>query len=497
MDAPQSGLLGLNRRSLAWILVLLGSAAPRLFLLSNTLAYGLSVDELQSAVYAYLPLAQLLESVRAFDPHPPLYYLQLSFWLLLGDTTDLWLKLNPLLWSVLTALSLYGVARRIYGFNVGLLASLLYSLSPDSILQSQNVRMYSLMALASVWVFFFTHRFIVEKPSYASGMGILASCLAFLYSHGAGLILLASSLTYATLLARRVDKRSVLLKWSILQGALVLLYVPWLIRARTIKVDHVLVPTAVDIAYTFSQLLFGAKIVLLGYHDLIYGASLLLMCTILFLLLYERKSRLVSLSFVVAPVIACLLISYLGRPLWLTRTLSHIVPFLCLGLAIVAIEARRSLAADGHRITVLRLGSWVLLPALIGASLWGCLYQQTHYQPWSNLLQPVRYVSSAAGPSDVVYVPNERVHWGWCWYHVGPGAVSPLDTNDDTSPEGVRVLSRRSISYPLDRKKDYWVVYRAYDRGLLDFVDRASEHTRGEKATFRDVIVEKFASRRE
>ena len=69
-------------------------------------------DELYSATQASVSLIDVPASVRTFDLHPPVYYLQLSLWEKLGSS-DVWLRLNSTFWWLLGGASLYFVLSRV------------------------------------------------------------------------------------------------------------------------------------------------------------------------------------------------------------------------------------------------------------------------------------------------------------------------------------------------------------------------------------------------
>jgi len=127
--------------------------ALRLF---NLAQGGLWYDELQSVTHSILPVRDLLASVQTFDPHPPLYYLQLHGWLWFGQS-DFWIRLNSVVWSVLAALSLYLTSRVIFTVRVARWAALTFALSPLAIGEAQEARMYALLMFLGIWGWFFTH----------------------------------------------------------------------------------------------------------------------------------------------------------------------------------------------------------------------------------------------------------------------------------------------------------------------------------------------------
>ena len=71
-------------------------------------------------------IKELVPSLIRFDPHPPLFYGQLHGWIAFG-TSDLWIKLNSIVWALLAALSLYYASRRIFDKRIAVLATVLFA----------------------------------------------------------------------------------------------------------------------------------------------------------------------------------------------------------------------------------------------------------------------------------------------------------------------------------------------------------------------------------
>ena len=467
---------------------------PRLWLLTNVNRIGLGYDELQSVTHANLPVVELLQSVKMHDPHPPLYYLQLHFWMYLGSS-DFWLKSNSILWSVLTAVSLYVIARRIFDRRVAFLAGVFYSVSAFSISYSVEVRMYAFLMFLGVWVYYFTHQFIKRRDMIWAGLGLLLTQLAFLYSHGAGFLIFASVLSYAILLVlfREQDKvvnKNVLIYLGAIQLAIVFFYLPWLFRAKTIYLAHMLAPGLRNLAFTFAQLLFGTMIVLVEFQEYLLGFAIILMLLISVVIFINRKSRSLAIAFIFVPMAVTLAISYLVRPIWVTWTLAYIVPFICLGMAVFGADILSNISYT-NIMTAKRLAGLLFVGVLFLISLAGLIYQQYNYAPWSHLKEAVGLVRQSADPSDIIFVPHYRVYWGVRWYYFGPGNFNPLEPDYLVSAQdGVRLVSTPELDTITGDRLTYWIVYRTTDDiGTFfedyDYVDRQIV------GTFRNVVVER------
>lgn len=266
-------------------------------------------DELQSVTYAILPPGDLMKSVVQFDPHPPLYYLQLHYWMLIG-TGDVWIKLNSVFWSVLSILSIYLIGRNLYSEGVGKLAAIFLLCSPFSIAYAQEARMYSLLIFLGLWVFFFTHKFAHGQRSRMITIGLVISTLAFLYCHGAAFIILFSTLSYSIIgmlesRAENTPRKNIFLRWLILLLIVVLLYLPWLQYGLTKSAGHAQSPDAENIATTISFLLLGFG----AFPGWFRWAVALVTIFALLVPIYHRKGRNLAFSFILIPIMVCAVIS--------------------------------------------------------------------------------------------------------------------------------------------------------------------------------------------
>ena len=420
---------------------------------------GLWYDELQSVTHAILPVQSLLASVGQFDPHPPLYYLQLHFWILLG-TTDAQIKLNSVLWSLAALLSLAHVSKEAFGAQRSLTATALFAFAPFAVIYSQEARMYSMLMCLSIGQFYVLYLILKNRITVGRWVALLAVTLAILYSHGAAfLIFLPLSLCF--LMHIRSDSgrsKEQILAWLLLFLILILSYWPWLQRARTVFLGHTMTPTVTEIVDT----LF---LVQWGFNGRLPSFILWIATTSVFALwLYawngkDKNSQLVLLGYVVAPILATLFISYSYRPIWLHRTFAFSLPFMCLCLALAIPKLPTLIPGLGARVPQ---AAFIAIGLLLVAQVLAIVAQQRSFLYEWDFRSAASFIAENAKADDRLYVPNERVFWGVAWYLLGPGQISPLHpvsliaTKDswrtDTTGESPEWESR-----------DFWVVRREID----------------------------------
>jgi len=127
-DVP-AGNSGQSRRR--WVLRALGLGVITLASRALRPSSGLSYDELQSVTHAAQSnLVDALSSAWRFDPHPPLYYLQLHGWLEVVGVSEMGARANSWLISVLCSVALYAAAARHLGERIAFLATVLSAVAP-------------------------------------------------------------------------------------------------------------------------------------------------------------------------------------------------------------------------------------------------------------------------------------------------------------------------------------------------------------------------------
>ena len=147
-----------------------------------------SIDETYTALAARLPVADLVRHIDATDPHGPLAYLLLQP--VAGLTSDVGtLRLASAMTSI-AALVVMAVWQRRAGL-AGLVATVVFALSPFQLLFARQIRMYGLLALAGVTAAWCAQRWL-EQGGRRWAIGAATAGLVAALSHAAGPILLVA-----------------------------------------------------------------------------------------------------------------------------------------------------------------------------------------------------------------------------------------------------------------------------------------------------------------
>jgi len=209
------------------LLVLLGGFALRLYRLG---AQSLWYDETVSAVLARKTIPALIAHT-ARDIHPPGYYLLLHGWARLAGDSEFALAFLSLVFGVLLMAATYRLGRLLLDRRAADWGMALVAFSPYHLWYSQEVRMYTLGAFLGVAAVYCAWR-----GAFGAGrrwrfwLGYALVSAAGLYAlYYFAFLLVAFNLWLAALLLRQWrTNRRVLRDWLAANGAVFLLYLPWL-----------------------------------------------------------------------------------------------------------------------------------------------------------------------------------------------------------------------------------------------------------------------------
>jgi mannosyltransferase len=189
-----------RKKVVLWILMAATIALYLAIRLYHLDYYSIGYEEAFSVNTASGSWSALWQAVLADSVHPPLFYALLKGWITLGGASLEWMRLLPFLFSALLVLPLLAIARELSlsdGETVLLL--LLATFNQPLLMHTQEIRMYSLLALLSVTSLWLFMRFLTQKENYGTiFFWLCLANLAMIYSHyfaflylGAEFVLLA------------------------------------------------------------------------------------------------------------------------------------------------------------------------------------------------------------------------------------------------------------------------------------------------------------------
>ena len=204
----------------AFVLILL-AFGTRIAYLS---APSLWLDEAISANIARSPLTSCIQFAKG-DLHPPLYYLLIHLWSLIGHD-EFTLRLFSVISNFLSGVILFICVRQMFNPSIALLTLIFFAISPFQIRYSQEVRMYSLLGLWIVLVLFSVLQYLKSKSWGSLSCYIISASLG-LYTHYQAVIFLTLINIAVFIRLFRTGKGN-LWQWILAQLAILALFSPWL-----------------------------------------------------------------------------------------------------------------------------------------------------------------------------------------------------------------------------------------------------------------------------
>lgn len=405
-------------------------------------AQSLWYDEGVSAFMTGRGVTEIL-AAAAGDIHPPLYYLLLRGWAVLAGSSEFSLRFLSLFLGVVLVAMLYLLGREVASPREGAVAALLAALSPILVYYSQEARMYMLMATLALLSTLLLWR-ILAYEGHPSGRGsqrvlvvYVVATSALLYTQYFSFALLLFHNLYFAIRGRRFPA-SLWGRWAVAQGAIALLYLPWLsqvwgqVAAWQSSAPPVLLwPFVRDVflAFTFGRswptvaspwawfFLFLAGV---GMAGLSWGQQR-----------SKGNAPLFSLLFLLVPLAAMYLLS-LRRPMPDIKLLLLALPpyLLLLGVGVVAVGRVVERLGLARARAALALAIPVAILAALAGALWSplsALYFDPAYAR-DDYRGLARYIESSSSTGDAILLdaPGQREVFGYYYRGEVPFYALPL-----------------------------------------------------------------------
>lgn len=384
-------------------------------------------DEIIAVTHATQPFLGVIVDALANDMHPPLYFLELHFWSLLGHS-DGWLIANSILFGILAVGSLFYVVRELSNTTRALVAAAVFAVLPVPIWMSGEVRMYALMSVLLIWMFCFSHKvFALAEPGAKSRIAVVLLALALVASHSIGFIAVFFFALYAA--SCLAIRRAVMREWLIL---LLLFGIPGILALPQIAKDILFTADMAPISGINGVFGWMASVVAGGgYNSVAWlpATGLVVWLAVAIFGALVPRTRLVTLCFLIAPIVLCLIIEILKRPMFKSNFFPNLCsPFLAmvigsLVLALPVKKSLRSLALTGVLAGLLTMA--IADREILNAS-------NTYFK------KSVVIISAQEKPGDVVWAPQQDVFCGMAWYLAGAGWGSPITVSAPLPPQSRR-----------------------------------------------------------
>jgi mannosyltransferase len=365
-------------------------------------AWDLGLDEGFSGTVAAKPLADIWHFIAREDFHPPLFYLLLHFWRLLGEG-EVTLRLFSTLFGILSIVMIYRIGSYALDRRTGLLASFILAISPFHIWYAQELRMYALVFFLSLVSLDALAR-LLRKDRLSHWIVYVGATTLTLYAdYGAFLILAAHNI--AVVVLRVVNRGPRLRTWVIAQAAIGVLFLPWaaVLIHTTAGIGAAMeasggTPAALEnVAFVLSQ--FTSAFLPLGQPIIKLGVLLLFGSVFGIGLWTVRRSAdswILLVSMALSPLLVGALVSHETRAFF-PRTLiaASAGYYLILAAGFLGIRRRA-------------VGS-LLLAALVAVNMFSLDVMYNHTEKSSPWRKITAYVSAHRHPTDgMLFVAG---HW--------------------------------------------------------------------------------------
>jgi len=404
-----------KRRSMAMLLLIVAGGALLRFYRLSTESFWF--DEAYSVWVARHSVGwQLaLSTERIF---PPLYYLLLHFWLMIGSG-DWIVRMLSALTGVVSLLLVYALGKRLLDESVGLLSAFLLAISPLHVWYSQEARMYALVALLGLCSAYFVWRSL-EEGRAGHWLAYVLSTAAAVSTHYFALFLLPFQNVYVFyLLIRRRAVRRIWKTWLVSQVAIVLLSLLALVGVFSdesrywwglLDVWHG-APTLTDLLHTLFAFSLGTTVanrwlylVGLGVFGLC-GAWSMVALRGRRLALVLDDGLVFALLYLAVPVGTIFVMSQF-RSSWVLRYLFPFMPPYCIILARGVMQVPQ------------RWGRVVITGMLVVLSLWplASTYRDRQKEDWRSAAQ---HVMAQERPGDAMLMVAEDIWLPFDHYYRG------------------------------------------------------------------------------
>lgn len=149
-------------------------------------------DEAHSAYNAYsLLLGNLIK-----DSHLPIYFILLSMWIKLFGSGEYALRLLSIFIGILSVLTLYFFAKKLFNGKIALMGAFLLAISPLAVMHSQEIRMYGLMLFLSLLSSLCFWELLCGRKSFLNLMGYVIFTVLLALTHIYASLLLAAQFLF-------------------------------------------------------------------------------------------------------------------------------------------------------------------------------------------------------------------------------------------------------------------------------------------------------------
>ena len=224
----------MNRQVFFWLIaILLLAWVLRTYRISDI---SLRADEATNLYIAADSPAQIIRVFISDDPHMPLYYLILHYWMKIAGRSEISVRF-PALFAGVTAVALvYVLGKQLFARTPGiaLIGAFLSAINPYLVWDAQEVYMYSALTAVAIASFILFLR--VMKPGARLGawaIYVILNATGLFLHYLAILFIIAQGVLWLKWSVQRKLMRNTSITWFVAQGITLMLLMPWFILSSS------------------------------------------------------------------------------------------------------------------------------------------------------------------------------------------------------------------------------------------------------------------------
>lgn len=307
----------------------------------------------------------------AGDVHPPFYFWLVWPWIRLVGESEFAVRFLTVAISILSVALLYALGVRLANRPVAFLGMLLLATSRFHIWWAQEMRMYSLAALAGLASLYFAVR-LMQDRTWRFWLAYVLSTAAALYTiYLAGLFLIVENIffLFALFTYSAYERRRAIIFWFTSQLAVVVLFLPWLALALPrMQSWSVTEPASPFFVYHLwaTLLATGISTYLENHTLLVVIFALIVLAGLALVARTDRRAALLFGLLLVVPPTVIFFLTLPGRPFYTPRVEArYFLPFappffLFLGWGLILLLRKQRTAGILATLFTAALFAWSL-----------------------------------------------------------------------------------------------------------------------------------------
>jgi uncharacterized membrane protein len=404
------------------------------------------------------------------DTMPPLYYFLLHMWS--NISYQLWfLRLLNVMLSLLLLIYVYKLTNAWFGKNQGLISVLLTAMLPFQIYHAQELRMYVLLSVGQIGYIYYVYRLISQDDNRWRNISLsLFFGYIAMYSHNLAIF----GLITVNLFFFFEIKFETFKKLAIVQGALLVGFIPWLIYLpqQISKIQTAfwtpkpgLLEVLQAVLSLFSFLPMPISWVMVVAVLIFQTIALVLYWTVK----NADKNRLILIGLIFLPGLFLFVISYLMRPVFVPRALiSSSILFIVLVSDFVVKNWQK------------QIGKFVLISLVISAGVGLPYFYQFESFPRSSFRSATQYLETKYVQEALILHDNKLSFFPMYFYapdleqsYLADEPGSHNDTLALPSQEVMGLLAEKDINSINLNQDVYFIVF---EKAIQEYESEGLSH---------------------